>query len=336
MDDPSYRFARENIAAALDAKSRARNSSASLASGAAAAWCAHRRTKSAPASSFRGVFLSRPPISAERLSDRIRRIIIEQSRRANVGHIGSSLSIADVVGTLYSGVLLGNGPDDPERERFVLSKGHACLAAYAALHEIGEITSADLDTFCAEGSTLGTHPEHVLRGIDFSTGSLGHGLSIATGSALAARIAGSERRTFVVMSDAECNEGSVWEAIMFAAHHGLGRLIVIVDVNGQQALGYTRDVLDLSPLKLRWSAFGWDAHEVDGHDHDALAASIAGFGAVDDKPHVLLARTTFGHGISFMERKLAWHYLPMNSEQYSSALIELDSLEKDHARRIAR
>jgi transketolase len=244
-----------------------------------------------------------------------------------VGHIGSSLSVADIVGTLYAAVLRGHGPDDPNRERFVLSKGHACLAAYAALHEIGEISDAELNSFCAEGSQLGTHPEHVLRGIDFSTGSLGHGLSIATGSALGARIAGNDRRTFVVMSDAECNEGSVWEAIMFAAHHRLGRLIAIVDVNGQQALGYTRDVLDLSPLESRWSAFGWDAHDLDGHDHEALSTVIASFESADDKPHVLLARTTFGRGVSFMESEIAWHYLPMSAEQYSTALRELEAFE---------
>jgi transketolase len=275
-----------------------------------------------------GVFLSRPPITAERLSGRIRRIVIEQSRRANVGHIGSSLSIADIVGTLYADVLRGERTDDPGRERLVLSKGHASLALYAALSELGIISHAELGTFCAEGSRLGTHPEHILRGIDFSTGSLGHGLSIATGSALAARIAGAPRRTFVVMSDAECNEGSVWEAVMFAAHHRLGRLIAIVDVNGQQALGYTRDVLDLSPLEARWSAFGWDAHDVDGHDHRAMAALIAGFESADDRPHVLLARTTFGRGVSFMERDIRWHYMPMDSEQYGAALDELATAEQ--------
>jgi transketolase len=288
---------------------------------------ARRATAPDPIRPGPGVFLSRPPTKAERLSGRIRRIVIEQSRRANVGHIGSSLSIADIVGTLYADVMRSEGPEDPARERIVLSKGHACLAAYAALYESGIISDEELDTFCGEGSRLGTHPEHILRGIDFSTGSLGHGLSIATGSALGARIAGEPRRTFVVMSDAECNEGSVWEAAMFAAHHRLGRLIAIVDVNGQQALGYTRDVLDLSPLKARWDAFGWDAHEVDGHDHRAMAALIDDFEAPDDRPHVVLARTTFGRGVSYMESEIRWHYMPMNAEQYDAALSELASSE---------
>jgi transketolase len=267
--------------------------------------------------------LSRATASAEILSDRIRRIVIEQSKRANVGHIGSSLSVTDILATLYAGVLQGAGPDDPVRERFVLSKGHASLALYAALHETGVIDGEELASFCADGSRLGTHPDHVLPGVDFSTGSLGHGLSIATGSALAARLAGSERRTFVLMSDAECNEGSVWEAVMFAAHHQLGDLVAIVDVNGQQALGYTEAVIDLSPLDERWRAFGWDVHTVDGHDCEALRSVIDGLAPGRGRPHVVLAQTVFGHGVSFMEREIKWHYLPMDDLQYARALAEL-------------
>jgi transketolase len=271
--------------------------------------------------------LSRAAAPAAILSDRIRRIVIEQSKRANVGHIGSSLSVADILGTLYAGVLHGDGPADPERDRFVLSKGHASLALYAALHETGVIDAAELASFCVDGSRLGTHPDHVLPGVDFSSGSLGHGLSLATGAALAARLAGSRRRTFALLSDAECNEGSVWEAVMFAAHHRLGNLVAIVDVNGQQALGYTRDVIDLSPLDERWRAFGWDAHVVDGHDHEALRAVLDGLSFGEGRPHVLLARTVFGHGISYMEREIRWHYLPMDDGQYAHALAELAASE---------
>jgi transketolase len=271
--------------------------------------------------------LSRAAATAAVLSDRIRRIVIEQSKRANVGHIGSSLSVADILATLYAGVLRGNGPDDPERDRMVLSKGHASLALYAALHESGVIDAGELASFCVDGSRLGTHPDHELPGVDFSTGSLGHGLSLATGSALGARLSGSARRTFVIMSDAECNEGSVWEAVMFAAHHRLGNLVTVVDVNGQQALGYTRDVIDLSPLEARWKAFGWDVHTVDGHDHDALRAVIDGLSPGHAAPHVLLAQTIFGHGVSYMEREIRWHYLPMDDGQYASALAELSAVE---------
>jgi transketolase len=271
--------------------------------------------------------LSRAAATAEVLSDRIRRIVIEQSKRANVGHIGSSLSVADILGTLYAGVLLGAGPDDPQRDRMVLSKGHASLALYAALHETGVIDADELASFCVDGSRLGTHPDHVVPGVDFSTGSLGHGLSLATGSALAAQIAASSRRTFALMSDAECNEGSVWEAVMFAAHHRLGNLVVIVDVNGQQALGYTHEVLDLSPLEQRWDAFGWDVHSVDGHDCAALRRTIDSLARGHAKPHVLLAQTVFGHGVSYMEREIRWHYLPMDDGQYASALGELSAAE---------
>ena len=271
--------------------------------------------------------MSRATATAAVLSDRIRRIVIEQSKRANVGHIGSSLSVADILGSLYAGALRGDGPADPERDRMVLSKGHASLALYAALHESGVIDSDELASFCVDGSRLGTHPDHVVPGVDFSTGSLGHGLSIATGSALAARLSGSARRTFVLMSDAECNEGSVWEAVMFAAHHRLGNLVVVVDVNGQQALGYTRDVIDLSPLEQRWSAFGWDVHRLDGHDHAALRSTIDSLAAGDAAPHVLLAQTVFGHGVSYMEREIRWHYLPMDDGQYATALAELSAVE---------
>ena len=133
------------------------------------------------------------------------------------------------------------------------------------------------------------------------------------------------------MSDAECNEGSVWEAVMFAAHHRLANLVVVVDVNGQQALGYTRDVIDLAPLDERWRTFGWDAHVVDGHDHAALRGVIDGLGSGDDRPHVLLAQTVFGHGVSYMEREIRWHYLPMDDDQYATALSELGALEARRA-----
>jgi transketolase len=205
----------------------------------------------------------------------------------------------------------------------VLSKGHAALALYAALHATGRVTEELLDSFCSDGSSLGTHPEHVVEGVDFSTGSLGHGLSMAAGAALAARIQRSRRRVFVVMSDAECNEGSLWEAAMFAAHHRLSALVGIVDANGQQALGYTRDVIDLSPLADRWRVFGWDVHEVDGHDVEELTATIGALDTASSGPHMLIARTVFGSGVSFMEGQIPWHYWPMSDEQYAQAMAEV-------------
>ena len=263
-------------------------------------------------------------ISVEQsLGRRIRRGVLEQSKRANVGHIGSALSVADLLAALFGGVLKVEAADDPERDRLILAKGHAALGLYVALNATNRLSDEDLDSFCVDGSPLATHPEHVVSGIDFSTGSLGHGLSYAVGAALAARMQRSERRAFVLMSDAECNEGAVWEAIMFAAHYRLGNVIALVDVNGQQALGYTRDVLDLSPLVARWRAFGWDAHDVDGHDVRALTDAMESLVRTDTMPHVLLARTTFGKGVSYMENALAWHYLPMSDEQYATALSEV-------------
>jgi transketolase len=255
----------------------------------------------------------------------IRRIILEQSKRAGVGHIGSALSVADILATLLGGTMRIEDPDDPDRDRFVLSKGQASLALYAALHLRGSLTADQLSTYCADGTLLGTHPEAALRGVDFSTGSLGHGLSLAAGSALAARLQSSPRRTFCLLSDAECNEGSVWEAVMFAAHHDLSALVAIVDLNGQQALGYTRDVLDLSPLEARWRAFGWDVHVVDGHSTDDISSTIAGLDTRSGPPHVLIAHTTFGKGVSYMEGRIEWHYWPMNDEQYAVALAEVSA-----------
>ena len=254
---------------------------------------------------------------------KIRRIILEQSKRARVGHIGSALSVADLLAALYTQVLHISAPDDLDRDRFVLSKGHAALALYATLFLKGWITEADLNTYCGDGSLLGVHPERVLSGVDFSTGSLGQGLSMGAGAALAARLSGSTRRVFVLLSDAECNEGSVWEAIMFAAHHQLSNLIALVDLNGQQAFGYTDEVLKLSPMAARWQAFGWQVHEVDGHDEAEIAETIAGISAASGPPHVLLAHTTFGKGVSYMEKQIKWHYWPMSDQEYQQALNDI-------------
>jgi len=253
----------------------------------------------------------------------MRRIILEQSRRANVGHIGSALSTVEIVAALYGGILRVPAPEDPDRDRFVLSKGHSALTLYAALFLKGWLGKDDLETYCGDDSLLGVHPERELRGIDFSTGSLGHGLSIGAGSALGARLRGSSRRAFVLVSDAECNAGSLWEAAMFAAHHRLSNLVAIVDLNGQQALGYTEDVLSLSPMAARWTAFGWDAHVVDGHDVEGMTRTVASLDTGSGAPHVLIARTVFGRGVSFMEGQIKWHYWPMDDDQYRQALAEI-------------
>lgn len=262
--------------------------------------------------------------AAADVSLQLRKIIIQQAKRAGVGHIGSALSVADIIACLYSKVLKIRSPRDQDRDRFVLSKAHAALALYGAFALRSWITSEQLDSYCMDGSTLGVHPEHALAGVDFSTGSLGQGLSFGVGAALAATKQASARRTFVLLSDAECNEGSVWEAIMFAAHHKLSNLIAIIDLNGQQAFGYTEDVLNLSPMAARWRAFGWDVHEVDGHNVDEMAAEIARLDTVSGAPHVLIARTTFGKGVSFMESQIKWHYSPLSDEEFERAMKELE------------
>lgn len=255
----------------------------------------------------------------------LRQLILKQSHRAHVGHIGSALSIADLLAALFSSAIRSHTPTDNDRDRFILSKGHAALALYATLYLRGMMTSKQLDSFCQDGSFLGVHPEHTLRGIDFSTGSLGHGLSMGSGAALAARLQGSKRRTFVLVSDAECNEGSMWEAAAFAAHHQLSNLVVIVDCNGQQAFGYTRDVINMSPMKARWESFGWHAIDLDGHDTPLLTQTLHSLDTTEGPPHVLIAQTTFGKGVSFMENQIKWHYWPLSETEYQQAQREIET-----------
>jgi transketolase len=265
----------------------------------------------------------------------IRRIILGQSKRANVGHIGSCLSIVEILSALFGGVLRATGSGDTERDRFVLSKGHAALALYAVLRLQGKVSETQMDTFCGDGSLLGVHPESALPGVDFSTGSLGQGITMAVGSALGARLQGSGRRTFCVISDGECNEGSVWEAAMFAGHHQLSNLVVIADMNGQQALDLTANVSRSDQMAERWEAFGWRVSNVDGHSIEQLTTALESPG---DRPHCILARTIFGRGVDFMEKGIPitqthlpvqavnWHYLPMSDAEYDIAMRNLEGV----------
>jgi transketolase len=254
-----------------------------------------------------------------RLARDIRRTIIEQSYRAGVGHIGSALSISDLVAAVAGTARLDGGAD---RDRVVLSKGHAALALYAALHLQGRLDDGVIDTYCADGTLLGVHPEHGLEGVDFCTGSLGQGLSLGAGAVLAAKRQGSSRRVYVIVSDAELNEGSIWEAAMFAAHHALDNLVLLIDLNGQQALGYTREVIDLGNVEEKLATFGWSSRTVPGHDQDALGAALKPAG--EGRPQAIVAETTFGYGVSFMESQIKWHYLPLDDEAFAAALSELD------------
>jgi transketolase len=249
----------------------------------------------------------------------IRRTIVDQSYRAGVGHIGSALSISDLVALVVDAARLDG---EAERDRIVLSKGHAALALYAALHLQGRLEDGAIDTYCGDGTLLGVHPEHALGGVDFCTGSLGHGLSLGAGAALAAQREGSRRRVYVILSDAELNEGSTWEAVMFAGQHQLENLVLIVDRNGQQALGYTPEILDLGNVEEKLESFGWSAVSAHGHDQSALGAALDGDSS--GKPRAIVAETTFGYGVAFMESTIDWHYLPLNDESYSQAVGELE------------
>jgi transketolase len=249
----------------------------------------------------------------------IRRGILTASRRANRGHVGSALSVAD----LLAGILDAIDVSSADRDRFVLSKGHAALAYYVGLVEAGLLAPEALESFCGDGSRIATHPDHRVPGVTFSTGSLGQGISYAVGSALAARLRGSRRRTIALVSDAELNCGLTWEALIFAAHHRLGRLQIVVDLNGSQALGATRDVLDLSPLSARLEAFAFAVQEIDGHDGRQIREALLPWAADGQAPRVTLARTKLGRGVSFMEGRTEWHYLQMTPEQYQQALLEV-------------
>ena len=254
----------------------------------------------------------------------IRKIILDQAKRANVGHIGSALSVVDIIATLYFEVMKISDLTDPDRDRFVLSKGHAALALYATFFLKNWITSEMLDTYCSDNTSLGVHPERLLMGVDFGTGSLGMGISYAAGAALAAKMQNSKRRVFALVSDAECNEGIVWETAIFAAHHKISNLYVIIDLNGQQALGYTQDVLDTSPLGKKWESFGWQVKYVDGHSREEIINAIQSCEDELTRPHVLISHTVFGKGVSFMENKIKWHYWPMSTEEYELALQNVE------------
>lgn len=256
-------------------------------------------------------------------SQEIRKIILEESYRAGVGHIGSCLSIADILAVLYKSILHIPSPKSEERDRFILSKGHAALALYAVLYEKGFVSKSILKSFHTDGGHLGTHPEVGIPGVELATGSLGQGLSVGAGIALAAHIQSKKWQTYVLVSDAECNEGSIWEAAQFASQQKLSNLTCIVDLNGQQGFGYTKDVISTAKLASKWQAFDFCVEEVDGHDENALLKCLKNGKKNETRPRAILAHTTLGKGVSFMEGKVAWHYLPMTSVQYTQALEEL-------------
>ena len=263
------------------------------------------------------------------LARRIRRQCVLMTSRANASHIGSSLSMADILATLYGKAMRYDParPDWPERDRFILSKGHACTALYATLAETGFWPRERLETYYQNGTYLAGHATHKNNpGIELSTGSLGHGLPVGTGMALAAKRDGKAHRVFVAVSDGECDEGSTWEAALFAPMHKLDNLTVIVDYNKIQSLGRVKDVIDLEPLADKWRAFGWAAREIDGHDLQALDSALCNVPFEAGKPSAVIAHTVKGKGVSYMEDKLKWHYSAPKGDELTQALAEIDGL----------
>lgn len=262
------------------------------------------------------------------LAAQFRAKAVEMSYAAGAAHLASSLSCIDIVAVLYSSVLNLNSlnPKWEERDRFLLSKGHAATALYAALAYKGFLTDADLKTYGEKGSLLEEHPSPKLPGVEAATGSLGHGLPCGCGISLAGRIKGKQYRTFVLMSDGECNEGSVWEACMFATANRLGSLCAFVDFNKWQATGRSRDVLALDPLADKFKSFGWEVHEIDGHDHSQILNAVRGVSVSRAKPTMVVAHTIKGKGISFMEDDNNWHYRIPTIEEVKLAKAELGAL----------
>lgn len=260
----------------------------------------------------------------------IRTDIIEMLHEAGSGHPGGSLSCTDIMTALYFGGVLDHDPENPskeDRDRFIMAKGHAAPALYATLAEAGYLPVEELKTLRKIGSRLQGHPDsNLCPGVEVSTGSLGQGLSIAAGLAAGLRLKGLSSRVFALMGDGECEEGQVWEAATFAAHQKLGNLIAIVDLNGLQIDGKVDDVCASGTLAGKFEAFGWEVHELDGHDVDALVTLLADLKASDDsRPKAVIAHTVKGKGVSFMEDQAGWHGKAPNNEETQRALAEIAS-----------
>jgi transketolase len=259
------------------------------------------------------------------LAQMIRAHAVMMTNLRHSGHIGSSLSMADLLAVLYESVLRVDpaNPRWPERDRFILSKGHAAAGVYAALAEKGFIPKEWLRTYYCDDGKLCGHISHHVPGAEFSTGSLGHGLPVAAGMAVAARRAGKAHRVIVLMSDGDCDEGSTWEAVMFAAQEGLDNLTVIVDYNRVQALGHSKDVIDLEPFQAKVQAFGWAVKEIDGHDFAQIEKGLSRLPFEKGKPSFLIARTVKGKGIASMENTVASHYRCVADDKLADAYKEL-------------
>lgn len=260
----------------------------------------------------------------DRRSRELRRTIVNTFATAGRGHVGAAFSIVEILRVLYDDVLDVDPrhPEKPDRDRFVLSKGHGCLALYAVLADRGFIPAEELGRFCRRGGILAGHPEAYVPGIEASTGSLGHGLSIGVGMALHARLADSPHRVFVLVGDGESNEGSIWEAALAAAKHRLSHLTVLVDYNEQQSYSTTHEVLELEPFAAKWESFGFAVTEVDGHDVAALRETLAHLPLDPKRPTAVICHTIKGFGTPETERNLAWHHRGRTADDVVQSLLD--------------
>lgn len=267
-------------------------------------------------------------MTSEQLAWKIRRHGIEMTHLSGGSHIGSILSVADIIAVLYNDIAQVNPkkPKMPDRDRVILSKGHAGAAIYAALAEKGFFEVEILKTHYQNGSNLSGHVSHKgVPGVEISTGSLGHGLSIGSGMAYAAKKDNKTHHIFVILGDGENDEGAVWEAALVSNHFKLDNLIVIVDYNKMQSLDFVENTISLAPLGEKWKAFGWNVIEIDGHNHTELKKAYLSAISNVGKPTIILANTIKGKGISFMENDILWHYrFPHEGEEYNNSLSELN------------
>ncbi len=284
--------------------------------------------------------LSRLDLSPNELSRKavkIRQHVIKMISAKGKGHTGPALSMVEIAAALYFGVLRldPQNPKHPGRDRFLLSKGHACTTLYASLAERGFFPVSRLDEYYRLDSLLGGHPVNGLPGIEASTGSLGHGLPMAVGMALAAKLDGRDHRIFTVLGDGENQEGSVWEAAMAAAHYKLDRLVAVIDRNGLEIDGPTETVMALEPLSQKWESFGWSVRNVDGHDLPSLVQTLRSAPFASEKPSVVIAKTVKGKGIDFIENRKEWHHRAPDPKQTEEAFRQLQdrlaALEKEAA-----
>ena len=272
-------------------------------------------------------------MTSEQLAWKIRRHGVEMTHLSGGSHLGAILSVADIMAVLYTDVLRVDpkNPDDENRDRFILSKGHAGAAVYAALAESGFFDVAELVTHYQNGSRLSGHVSHYVPGVDLSTGSLGHGLSVGVGMAYAGLKSNKDYNVYVVLGDGECDEGSVWEAALFANHFGVKNITAIVDHNKMQSMDFCDKTLDLGDLEAKWESFGWNVVSIDGNNHDEIKSAFAKQ-FDNNKPKVIIANTVKGYGIPFMENDILWHYrFPHDGWEYDLAVNELHKIKPEGA-----